>query len=500
MIIQAWGEKKANIPVLGLFFVFLLAFMPAVLWPAKPALGVTVPEGATIVRVALDTGLSSASLTIRQGSYQVVDLTTQKSTAAPAGTKLSYSLVAGVSILGSNPASGTSEVMGSRVLITPLDSGQLNLFTYGSASYRGSVVIQNINGSLYVINVLDVEDYLLGVVPREMGMADNGIEAYKSQAIVCRTYALGKKEGSINFDLYANQNDQSYGGYDSETSYTTAAVEATRGQVLMYDGELIDAYYSASAGGYTEDSENVWGGSLPYAKAVPSPYDSVVLERPQDSSGYPGYTYNWEVRYTLEELEERIAKWNTSNPNSGIQIGSLQSLSGAAVAFDPETRKATTKANASGRITQLTLHGSKGEYTLNRESVRTFLGLRSARFSIIPEGGVGVYNGAGVVTTLEGSIRDAYALIPDGQPMEINSGSDVYYVATTEGVKEISKEEAGTALAYTFKGSGFGHGVGMSQWGAIGMADAGYTCQQILEHYYNGDKNDGRLQIAVISQ
>ena len=155
---------------------------------------------------------------------------------------------------------------------------------------------------------------------------------------------------------------------------------------------------------------------------------------------------------------------------------------------------------ASGRITQLTLHGSKGEYTLNRESVRTFLGLRSARFSIIPEGGVGVYNGAGVVTTLEGSIRDAYALIPDGQPMEINSGSDVYYVATTEGVKEISKEEAGTALAYTFKGSGFGHGVGMSQWGAIGMADAGYTCQQILEHYYNGDKNDGRLQIAVISQ
>lgn len=482
--------------VLGLMALTLALFLGA--FPSS-ASAAAVPEGNTIVRVALATGLSNASLTIRQGAYQVVDLTTQNTRQAPAGTKLSYSLVAGVNILGSTSAGSQSEVMGSRVLITPVDDSQLNLFTYGSTSYRGSAVIQNINGSLYVINVLDVEDYLLGVVPRELGMANNHAEAYKTQAIICRTYALKKKEGSVNFDLYANQNDQSYGGYSSETSYTTAAVEATKGQVVCYDGELITAYYSASAGGYTEDSENVWGGGLPYARAVPSPYDSVALQRAQDSSGYPGYTYSWQVRYTLDELQSRISQWNADNPGSAISIGSLQSLTGSAVAFDPDTRKATTQPNASGRITQLTLNGTQGTYTLNRESVRSFLGLRGSRFSIVPEGGVAVYNSAGVVTTMEGTIRESYALIADGKPMEINAGSDVYYVTTSEGVKQFSKDDVSSAVAYTFNGSGFGHGVGVSQWGAIGMADAGYTCQQILEHYYNGDKNDGRLTIVTVN-
>ncbi|MEA4893453.1 MAG: SpoIID/LytB domain-containing protein [Peptococcaceae bacterium] len=496
MIHNAKLLKKNTI--LPWLFILCLTILAAEAIFTAPALAFSVPEGKTIVRVALGTGLTEAELTIRQGTYQVVDLTTQKTQQAAAGARLTYSLVAGVNILGGSSAGGSSQVMGSRVLIIPEDQSQTNLFTYGSASYRGSAVVQNINGSLYVINVLDVEDYLLGVVPREMGMANNGIEAYKSQAVVCRTYALKKKEGSVNFDLYANQNDQSYGGYNCETSYTTAAVEATKGQVLCYDGQLITAYYSASAGGYTEDSENVWGGDLPYAKAVPSPYDSVVLQRAQDSSGYPGYTYSWQVRYTLAELQSRIAQWNANNPSSAISIGSLQSLSGAALAFDPDTRKATGQPNASGRITQLTLKGSQGSFTLNRESVRSFLGLRSTKFSLIPEGGVAVYNSAGVVTMLEQSIRQSYALAADGKPLEINAGSDVYYVATADGVKEMGKDAAATVQAYTMQGSGYGHGVGMSQWGAIGMADAGYTYQQILEHYYNADKTDGRLSIVTV--
>jgi stage II sporulation protein D len=454
-----------------------------------------MPQGDAIVRVAVGLGQSEVTLIVRQGAYSVGDpdsgaeagtlSTGQKITVAHSGGRLSVSGDGEVSSLN-----------GSRILLAPLDTG-LDIISYSARVYRGGFVVECKDGVLNVINVLDVEQYLLGVLPMEMGLSTAPAEALKAQAVVSRTYALRKKQPSRSYDLLPGTVDQVYGGYGSEKSHTTSAVEATRGQVICYDGQIIEAFFSSNGGGYTEDSENVWNESLPYAKAVASPHDAYAADVPQDSGGYPGNTYKWQVRYTIGELQDLIKKWNQDNPNSQISVGSLRSISGYALAFDPTTRRITDRQNASGRVTRLELSGSGGTHSLYRESIRSFLGLRSALFAIVPEGGVSVLNESGATVMLGQGMRESKGLAADGQPMDINPGSNSYFVATADGVVEKSKDDAGTVTAYVFDGRGYGHGVGMSQWGAMGMAAAGMTYGQIIEHYYNQDKNDGRLAVRA---
>jgi len=349
-----------------------------------------------------------------------------------------------------------------------------------------------------VINILDVDLYLLGVLPMEMGIASAPAEALKTQAIVSRTYAMRRRGSSGAYDLVASIADQAYGGFGNERIYTTAAVEATRGLVIFYDGEIIDATFSSNSGGHTESSENVWNEALPYARAIASPYDAYALEVPQDSAGFPGNTYNWQVRYTIGELQDRIAQWNQNNPASAINIGSLRSINAYSYAYDPATRRITGAQNTSGRITQLELIGSNGTHSLYRESIRSFLGLRSTLFTLVPEGGVAVRNGAGATVMLGQSIRESFGVIAGGFTTEINPGRNTFFVATATGVIEMNKDDTGTVTAYVFNGRGYGHGVGLSQWGAMGMAHAGMTYLQIIEYYYNLNRNDGRLTVRTV--
>ncbi len=458
---------------------------------------VTVPQGASIVRVAVALNQSSAVLTVREGTYSLGDPDKGiEAGAAGAGQRLSLSPAgSGLSV---SQEGNTVNITGSRLLLTPQGEGR-TLINHGSRTYRGSFLVENKNGTLNVINILDVDLYLLGVLPMEMGMSTAPPEALKAQAVVSRTYALRKKSANGSYDLVSGTADQLYGGYGNEKSFTTAAVEATKGQAIFYDGKIIEAFFSANAGGYTEDAENVWNEALPYAKAVASPYDAYALEMAQDSTGYPGYTYRWQVRYTIAELESRITKWNQDNPSIPINIGSFRQLKGYALAYDPNTRKITDRSNSSGRITKLDIVGSTNTFSMHRETLRSFLSLRSTLFTITPEGGTTVLNGAGSAVMLGQSIRESRAVAAYGKAAEINPGSNSFYVITAEGVKEMNKDESGTVTAYVFDGKGYGHGVGMSQWGAIGMAQqAGMTYGQIIEHYYNQGKNDGRLVIKTV--
>jgi stage II sporulation protein D len=475
---------------------FLTLFLTEAGRGRELAAAAVVPQGATIVRVAIALGQTGTTLTVQEGSYSLgdPDRGTEAGTAA-AGQSLSISPAG--SGLAVSQDGAVVDITGSRFLATPQGEGR-TLINCGSRTYRGSFLVENKGGVLNVINVLDVDLYLLGVLPLEMGMSSTPAEALKAQAVVSRTYALRKKSATNSYDLVSGSIDQMYGGYGSEKAYTTAAVEATRGQAIFYDGQLIAAFFSANTGGYTEDAENVWNEALPYAKATPSPYDAYALETAQDSTGYPGYTYQWQVRYTIAELESRIAKWNQDNPSSPINIGGLRQLGGYALAYDPSTRAITNRQNASGRITRLDLIGGANTYSLYRESVRTFLGLRSTLFTITPEGGTAVRNGVGVTVMLGQNIRESKAVAAYGKASEINPGSDSFYIVTAEGVKKINKDESGTVTGYVFDGKGYGHGVGMSQWGAIGMARAGSTYGQILEHYYNQGKNDGRLTVRIV--
>lgn len=148
--------------------------------------------------------------------------------------------------------------------------------------YRGNLIVRNTSSGMTVINDLEVEDYIKGVVPAEMPSAWN-IEAHKAQAIAARSYALANlgKRGSHGYDLKDTPEDQAYSGATGETVQTNRAVELTRGQVLVYNDKIIPAYYHASSGGWTSSAKSVWGKDLPFTEPVRS-FDD---ELPQKGHG-----------------------------------------------------------------------------------------------------------------------------------------------------------------------------------------------------------------------
>src|SRR5262249_16941985 len=123
----------------------------------------------------------------------------------------------------------------------------------------------------------DLEQYLDGVVGREMPAkwGDDAPAALQAQAIAARTYAMANAKPASPYDMFADQRSQVYGGVAAEDPRTIAAVDATRGQVLTYNGGLITAYYFSTSGGRTESVQNVFGSTpVPYLVSVPDPFDA----------------------------------------------------------------------------------------------------------------------------------------------------------------------------------------------------------------------------------
>lgn len=137
--------------------------------------------------------------------------------------------------------------------------------------YRGIMLVIPAPNGVTVINELDMEDYLLGVVPSEMPRSWN-IEAHKAQAIAARSYAIANlgKRAKSGYDLKDTPEDQAYGGATAESRKTTQAVMETKGEVMVYGNKVIPAYYHASSGGYTVNSGDVWVKDLPFVRAVPA--------------------------------------------------------------------------------------------------------------------------------------------------------------------------------------------------------------------------------------
>ena len=142
--------------------------------------------------------------------------------------------------------------------------------------YRGIFIVKNVNGSLVLINKLNIESYLRGVVPAEMPSSWE-YEAHKAQAIAARSYALANlgKRAKWGYDLKDTPEDQAYVGASGETDRTDKAVADSYGIVLIYDLKIIPAYYSASAGGHTVSAGKVWERDLPYIRSVPSYDDNI---------------------------------------------------------------------------------------------------------------------------------------------------------------------------------------------------------------------------------
>lgn len=159
------------------------------------------------------------------------------------------------------------------IIIKPEENGYVSV---KKKWYRGHFKIINSGGALTVINDLPLELYIRGVVPSEMPSSWEH-EAHKAQAIAARSYAVANmgKRAKYGYDLNDTPEDQAYGGASAETNRTNDAVTETEGIVLVCQGKIVPAYYSASAGGQTKDAGQVWTKDLPFIKSVPSFDDGI---------------------------------------------------------------------------------------------------------------------------------------------------------------------------------------------------------------------------------
>lgn len=465
-----------------LLAVLLVAFRPA------------LAQAGEIIRVGLGAELARAEVEIYSGTYEIVDLATG-ATLGEANRGSRWVLApaaAGVEIAAGE--GGSPFALGSVLFRRRGEQGQTPVFVLNGRRYRGDLRLdKGKSGGLVAVNLLDVEEYLYGVVGEEMGYRAP-VEALKAQAVASRTYALYRRasQSSALYDVGTDQATQVYAGFEAETKpgfeRVKEAVDATRGEVIYYQGKLIEAYFHANAGGHTEYSENVWQLALPYLRGVPSPWDEYALRyQPQDARGWPAYTYRWEKVMTRNELAQRIAAWNAARqgqPEQGIDVGEVLELL-------PSRLDKSGNPTVSGRITTLVIKGRAGQKELRGEAARSLLGLRSTLFEVVPDSQVFLL-GAGAKPEARQEAETLMALAGQS-PVAVNAGAPTYWVLGADGVK---RQLPKIFTRLEFRGRGYGHGVGMSQWGAQGMAVEGHSYREILEYYYNQNKRDGRLKIA----
>lgn len=311
--------------------------------------------------------------------------------------------------------------------------------------FRGELALfPEPGGRLTLVNVLSLEEYLRGVLPAEMAPSAP-FEALLAQAIVARTFALASlgRHAREGFDLCASNHCQVYGGVAREHPTTNRAVEQTRGQVLLCQGKPFTALFHAVCGGATDSPMDVWSKPTEPGcfKGIVDAKDPLGLDLTAESGiqdlanrreeVFCGDSpdFFWEMERTREELERTFARTLPIVLGAPAPLGELRTLS-------------VVSRTISGRATALLVEGSQGSYLVRGEGIRWLFGtgrpndqgLKSCRFVV--------------------------------QPM--------------------ARPEAPGAppVRYRLVGFGWGHGVGLCQAGAIGMAKKGYLAAEILAHYF----------------
>lgn len=327
--------------------------------------------------------------------------------------------------------------------------------------YRGEVTIHRTNGKtgLTVVNTLPLEEYLYGVVPKEIA-PDWPLESLKAQAVAARTYALYSmnKYASDGYDVNTTTDCQVYGGQSIEDPRSNRAVNETFGQVLKAQGKLIPAYFHSDGGGYTENSENVWGGFEPSLRAV--------VDYDQKSPHF-----KWQKEFKPRDLEDTLR-------SAGYDVGTLQAVELSALGKPPMN---APDRGVSGRVKTIRFIGSASSIEISGNKLRSILGLESTLFDVkivLP-----------TEKFFDVDIVDAYGGMGTKR-VDINLPPQTEPNLVTD--KPTTRRLGGRANeTVLFSGYGWGHGLGLSQWGAKAMAekapagDAAYF-QEILKHYYTG--------------
>ena len=483
------------------------------------------------------TSVSASQLTIKlvSGAFQVTDTATGK---------VLYTSAAGADHIAIHPNSDLTWFKGYQ--------------WHGDFVYRRAS-----DGNITVINYVGLEDYVKGVLPYEID-PDWPAEAQKAQAVCARSFALGTSKHNEYYELCNTTNCQVYLGANRATEASDAAVDATQGEYLTYNGEPVIGYFFSSDGGATEDAVNVWGGDYPYLQGKEDPYET--------------YDSSWSVTLTAEEIRQKLV-------SAGYSIGTVANVE-------------VTKRTDTDNVNEVTVTDTTGkQVVIRRDDCRTVFGLDSIRYTITPNASASTaamlpqstsvkIQPSTHVVTVDGErvdpqgyningynfykLRDiAYILngtdsqfnvtwdgannrivltdgaayqevggemtssastaiknvsesdstiVLDGKTLSLTgyriNGNNYYKIrdvgsalgfsvdfdpeteivligsanAGQDDTQDNPKDETPitNAASYTFNGSGWGHSVGMSQWGAYGMAQQGFGYEDILKFYFTG--------------
>jgi stage II sporulation protein D len=323
----------------------------------------------------------------------------------------------------------------SQVSVEPLIESTLAV---DGSRFRGRFRVEEDNfGRLNVINLVDVESYLKGVIPAEM-LISSHMEALKAQAVVARTFALKqllKSTRRDGYDLTADTASQVYHGIGGESPRSSQAVEDTRGSVLHAGTHLLDAFYHQACGGRTQNNEDVWGGrALPHLRAVNCSYCAEQYTR----QGFGNY--HWTHRISFTDLRIKLLE-------QGIQIAEIL-----------DVRQSLEEC---GRAASFAISSSSDELELSSAKLREILGTSILRSSFYR------------LATEEPARELASGVGPPNPLAEANIRSIIGSYLRNAGQRFLE-----------FEGTGSGHGVGLCQWGARRQAEMGRDHEGILHYYY----------------
>ncbi len=483
------------------------------------------------------TSVSASQLTIKlvSGAFQVTDTATGK---------VLYTSAAGADHIAIHPNSDLTWFKGYQ--------------WHGDFVYRRAS-----DGNITVINYVGLEDYVKGVLPYEID-PDWPAEAQKAQAVCARSFALGTSKHNEYYELCNTTNCQVYLGANRATEASDAAVDATQGEYLTYNGEPVIGYFFSSDGGATEDAVNVWGGDYPYLQGKEDPYET--------------YDSSWSVTLTAEEIRQKLV-------SAGYSIGTVANVE-------------VTRRTDTDNVNEVTVTDTTGkQVVIRRDDCRTVFGLDSIRYTITPNASASTaatlpqstsvkiqpsthvvtvdgervdpqgyningYNfyklrdiayilngtdsqfnmtwdgannriiltddaayqevGGEMTSSVSAEIKNVSesdsTIVLDGKTLSLTgyriNGNNYYKIrdvgsalgfsvdfdpeteivligtanAGQDDTQDDPKDETPitNAASYTFNGSGWGHSVGMSQWGAYGMAQQGFGYEDILKFYFTG--------------
>lgn len=304
---------------------------------------------------------------------------------------------------------------GEKFLLSSAESDEI--IKVNGKRYRGKIQISSSSNSVDIINVLNLEDYVKGVLAKEMPLGKNeqNLEALKALAICVRTYAAQKmKDGKIYFDLYADTRDQVYGGVDAESQLSNKAAEETKNLILTYNGTQSIIFYHSTCGGQTEASQNVFTKeNVPYLTSIKDGSDPYCKISPR---------FEWTETYSKELIISRVKSYSLLD-NQNYSLDDISIIN----------------KFSSGRVNEMEIKvisdgGEKKTIIIKGNEIRSIIRTADSKMILWS-------------TLFDLSLKSDFVVL---------------------------------------NGKGFGHGVGLCQWGAIALSRKGMNYEDILDHYYPG--------------